>query len=266
MWFWIVLAVLVVCWILFLLPGKPSEAGRRMVTGCNFAHRGLHSRDGAVPENSLPAFAAATDAGYGSELDVQLSRDGQVVVFHDDDLPRMTGAEGRVDSRTLAELQALRLGNTQETIPLFTEVLRVVAGRQPLIVELKSGPAWAELCEKTLAILRAYDGPYCVESFDPRIVAWFRRNAPDILRGQLLNPAREYSCCHLRAFFLSRGLCNLIARPHFMAWGGGAPNLSVRLCRALGAVGVFWTARPGFANKDKWDAVIFEYYTPSPRL
>lgn len=266
MWIWIVLAALAVGWVFCILPGRGCAAARRMVTGRNFAHRGLHSKDGSVPENSLPAFAAATEAGYGSELDVQLSRDGQVVVFHDDDLPRMTGADGRVDSRTLAQLQELRLGGTDQTIPLFRDVLATVAGRQPLIVELKSGPRRAELCEKTLALLRAYDGPYCVESFDPRIVAWFRRNAPDILRGQLLNPARQYSCCHRRAFFLSRGLGNLIARPQFMAWGGGAPNLSVRLCRLLGATGVFWTARPGFANRGRWDAVIFEFYTPSPRL
>lgn len=269
MWIGIVLAALAAVaagWVFCLLPGRDGGACRRLAAGRNFAHRGLHSADGTVPENSLPAFAAATDAGYGSELDVQLSRDGQVVVFHDDDLPRMTGAEGRVDSRTLAELRALRLGDTAETIPLFTEVLAVVAGRQPLIVELKSGPAWPELCEKTLALLRAYEGPWCAESFDPRIVRWFRLHAPDVTRGQLLNPARQYHCCHRRAFFLSRGLCNLLARPHFVAWGGGKPNASVRLCRRLGAVGVFWTARPGFANEDKWDAVIFEYYTPSPRL
>lgn len=259
-------AALAGAWLFAIFPGRCPAQARARLAGRHYAHRGLYGADGRPPENSLPAFAAAAAAGYGMELDVQLSRDGQVVVFHDDELPRMTGAAGRVDSRTLAELQELRLGGTEETIPLFADVLATVGGRQSLIVELKSGPAWAELCEKTLALLRGYEGVWCVESFDPRIVGWFRRHAPDVVRGQLLNPARRYRRGGLRAFALSRGLCNALARPHFVAWGEGAPNLSVRLFRRLGAMGVFWTARPGFSNTDRWDAVIFEHYTPSPRL
>ena len=160
--------------------------------GRNYAHRGLHSRDKSVPENSLTAFRLAAEAGYGIELDIQLSKDGQVVVFHDDTLDRVCGVHGRVDAFTLEELRGMRLCGTDERIPLLTEVFAVVAGRSPFIIELKTGPRNAELCEKGLALMRAYDGPYCVESFDPRIVGWFKKHAPDLLRGQLAGPPKTY--------------------------------------------------------------------------
>lgn len=255
-------------WLFLVWPGKSTAAQRAPFAKRNFAHRGLHAPDKSVPENSLPAFAAAVQAGYGMELDVQLSRDGQVVVFHDDTLGRVTGAEGRVDSLPLAGLQQLRLCGGGETIPLFSTVLATVGGKAPLIVELKSGPRNAELCEKTLALLRGYEGPFCVESFDPTIVAWFRKNAPDILRGQLANPARDYELPLPLAFALSHCLGNVLARPQFIAWGGGRPNVCVQLARALGAMGVYWTARPADsadALQAHWDAVIFEHYAPSPR-
>lgn len=161
--------------VAFLRPGRYGEAQKQLVYGVNHAHRGLHTKDKTVPENSLPAFRAAAEAGYGVELDIQLSRDGQVVVFHDDTLDRVCGVHGRVDEFTFEELRGMRLCGTQETIPLLTEVFEVMGGRTPMIIELKTGRRNDELCEKGLALMRAYNGPYCIESFDPRIVRWFRK-------------------------------------------------------------------------------------------
>ena len=146
--------------VYLIAPGNIRKKQRSPFQNRNFAHRGLHKRDKSVPENSLAAFERAASYGYGIELDVQLSKDGQVVVFHDDTLNRVCGVDARVDSKTLEELRQLRLCGTDETIPLFSEVLKTVRGRGALIVELKNGKRNKELCEKTYALLRRYTGDY----------------------------------------------------------------------------------------------------------
>ncbi len=270
-WFLIGLAALVLLVVFLLKPGRPLPAQRRVFGGRSYAHRGLHAQDQSIPENSLAAFAAAADAGYGMELDVQLSQDGQVVVFHDDTLDRVTGREGRVDAYDWEDLQKMPLCGTEHRMPLFREVLDTVAGRTPLIVELKTGPRNRELCEKTLALLRQYQGDYCVESFDPTIVAWFRKNAPDILRGQLADDYAGYrgdGAGVLGAFALSRCLGNCIARPQFIAWGPGRKNRAVRFAEMFGVIKVYWTARPPVdmeALQREYDGVIFEFSAPAPR-
>ncbi len=268
----IAIFLLAVCFVVlyFLLcPGRFDDAQRQMIFGVNHAHRGLHTKDKTVPENSLPAFRAAVEAGYGVELDIQLSKDGQVVVFHDDTLDRVCGVHGRVDAFTLDELRQMRLCGTEETIPLLTEVFDVMAGKTPMIIELKTGPRNAELCEKGLALMRAYGGPYCIESFDPRIVRWFKKNAPDILRGQLADAPRSYGQrSRLRGAVLGGLLLNCIARPQFIAYGPGKKPWTARLAEALGALRVCWTVRPGddaAAKEAENDAVIFEFYRPAPK-
>lgn len=267
--FFLIAAILLVLIWFVLRPGRFSDAQRRMVSGVNHAHRGLHSKDKSVPENSLPAFRAAAENGYGVELDIQLSKDGQVVVFHDDTLDRVCGVHGRVDAFTLAELRAMRLCGTDETIPLLTEVFDVMAGKTPMIIELKTGPRNHELCEKGLALMRAYQGPYCVESFDPRIVRWFRKNAPDILRGQLADAPRSYEGQpKLLGFVMGCLLSTWYARPQFIAYGPGKKPWTARLAEALGALRVCWTVHPQddvAAKEAENDAVIFEFYRPAPR-
>ena len=166
----IAIVFLFIVYVLAVLPRRPGKAGAAPFRGLMAAHRGLYEKDQSVPENSLEAFRRAAAYGCGVELDVQLSKDGAVVVFHDDTVDRMTTEKGRVDSFTLAELQAMPLKGTEHRMPLFTDVMAVLDGVSPTIVELKSTPNYQELCEKTLAILRTLKGPYCVESFDPRIV------------------------------------------------------------------------------------------------
>lgn len=226
------------------------------------AHRGLHDAAAGVPENSLAAFAAAMDAGYGVELDLYLTTDDQLVVFHDDSLKRMCGDDRRVFDCSLEELRALRLGGTDERIPLFSEVLGLIAGRQTMIIEIKTAPRQYELCEKALAMLRAYDGPYCIESFHPGVVRWFKKHAPDVVRGQLAQNARRYDN-KLYGFCLGASLSNILTRPHFSAYHYvEAPNLlTQRLYRALGGSGVAWTVRDGKVYRlyrRSFEVIIFE--------
>ena len=246
-----------------LAPGRATKRQKAPFWGVNFAHRGLHTRDKSIPENSLPAFERAARAGYGIELDVQLSKDGRVVVFHDDTLDRVCGVHARVDEKTWAELQELRLCGTEYGIPLFSEVLKTVRGRGPLIVELKNGRHNRELCEKTYAMLQDYRGEACIESFNPLIVAWFRFHARDLLRGQLASPTRDYlkDMGRGRAFLLSHCLMNIFSRPQFIAYKIGYRPPTVRLAEQLGAMKVGWTSHEP-RNENRRDAVIFEFYRP----
>ena len=244
-------------------PGRATRAQKAPFLCRNYAHRGLHTEDGSVPENSLPAFRAAAEAGYAVEMDVHLTADDRLVVFHDDTLERMCGVQGVIDDFTLAELRALRLGKTDCVIPTFAEALEALGGRVPLLLEVKRGHDNRRLCALTLEALRTYTGPYCVESFDPTIVAWFRRNAPDILRGQLSQPPKEYGTALSKpaAAIVGNVLTNVIARPQFIAYKIGPKPLSVRLCEAMGAVRAGWTSRAWTHERD-YDIVIFEHSRP----
>lgn len=266
-WFLALVCVLLFSWLFLVFPGRSSAEQRAPFVGRSFAHRGLYTRDQSVPENSLPAFRRAVEGGYGAELDVQLTRDGHVVVFHDDDLARGTGFQGRICDLTLEEVQRLRLFGTEERVPLFADVLAVFGGKQPLIVELKSAPNAPALCEAVCRMLAEYKGDACVESFDPKIVRWFRLHDPRRLRGQLAMARRFYKAPTpaVLAFALSRLLASFLARPQFVAYGLGPKCLSARLCEALGAMKVCWTAREQDLHDRRLrenDAVIFEFYRP----
>lgn len=262
--------------LLFLLlalcvaPRRPRPDARRAFMHRSFAHRGLHTQDASVPENSMAAFRAAVSAGYGIETDIQLSKDGQVVIFHDDTLRRVCGEEGRVDAYTYEELRGFALSGTDERIPLFTDFLRLVDGRVPLIIELKTGPRNAELCQKAWALLVRYSGAFCVESFDPRIVAWFRIHAKQVLRGQLAAGYRELKKSQSAAvsFAVSRCLVNCIGRPDFIAYDKKRTSWCAGLAYNMGAMAVVWTVRPGDdipRLQEENDAVIFEYFAPRMR-
>jgi glycerophosphoryl diester phosphodiesterase len=157
-------------------------------TALPLAHRGLHDRARGRPENSRAAVRAAVKAGYGIEIDLQLSADGQAMVFHDYALARLTGEEGALRQRSAAELAALRLTGGDEGIPRLEEVLALVAGRVPLLVEVKDqdgalGPGVGALEDAAAAALRGYDGPLAVMSFNPHSVAALARLLPATPRG-----------------------------------------------------------------------------------
>lgn len=259
-------AVTVGAGIWAVAPGKSGVGQREPFFGRYFAHRGLHI-DGSAPENSIAAFRRAAATGYGVELDVHITKDGEVVVFHDYELERMTGVQGRIEEWTYEQLQTLRLAGTAEKLPLLTEVLHTIAGACPIILEVKPSAGRWELCRKVEKILTAYPGNVCVECFDPRVLWWFRRHAPGRFRGQLAMPAAHYdkNMPRFLAFLLSRCLLNFLGRPQFIAYELGAKPFMVRLAEKLGAMRVCWTSRRQENGTDH-DAVIFEGYRPDTYL
>ena len=255
------LVLLVLLWLWLILPRLPRR-DMRLFLGLDYAHRGLWDKE--VPENSLSAFRRAARAGYGVELDIRPSADGEAMVFHDASLRRMCGMEGFVHELTAAELALLRLSGTKEAIPTLREALAALGGETPVILEFKAGPGLSELCRRVLPLMRAYPGPLCVESFDPRALFWFRLHAPDILRGQLVAcPARPF---RWRGFFMSSLLHNVLGRPDFIACDAeGRLNPAFRLLRRLGTPFAVWTVRSPEdrrRHQERFVLQIFEGFRP----
>lgn len=147
------------------------------------AHRGLH--DAQFPENSLGAFENAVKNGFPIELDVHIINDGTVVVFHDSKLSRVTGLDGYVGTLDKQQLKEVHLCKTEYTIPSFEEVLQLVNGKTPILIEIKNEGKIGSLEKKTLEILKSYNGDYAVQSFNPYSLEYFKQTAPEIMRGQL---------------------------------------------------------------------------------
>lgn len=261
------LILLFVLWLLLICPADATNAQTAPFLGHAFAHRGLHGQKEGAPENSLRAFQLAVASGYGIELDIALSRDHQVVVFHDDTLSRVCGVDGKIEEYDYAALQKFSLNGTTEHIPLFSDVLALVAGQVPLIVEFKHTSDNKALVQLALALLDHYKGPYCVESFNPLILSRIRRARPNLFRGQL--------SCRLmktgngaKAFPLQYLLFNFISRPHFIAYEyTQMDNLSYRAAvKLLHAIPVAWTIRSAEVFYQLFDAgidiQIFEGFLP----
>ena len=255
-----VAAVLLLLYILCLRgrKGNPELYGLRQ---WSYAHRGLHGE--GRPENSLAAFRAAVDKGYGIELDVRLSADGTPVIMHDATLERTAGVKVAVADLTDQELLQYRLEGTEEHIPTFREVLNLVNGRVPLIVELKTaGKNAHKISAAVCQLLDTYDGDFCIESFDPLCVLWFKQIRPEIVRGQLA--ANVMKSKHLRSWLgkviLTYSLGLFLTKPDFIAYEfSGRKNLSNFLIRKLwGVQGVSWTLQ----NQKEYDKAVKEGWIP----
>ena len=156
-----------------------------------YAHRGLHGRGSGIPENSLAGFEAAIAGGYGIELDVQETRDGEPVVFHDYELSRLTGEKGRVADRSLSAMEQLTLKGSDQRVASLAHVLETVAGRTPVLIEVKTRKWKVGRLEAAVArVVSAYDGPAAVMSFNIRSVIWFNKHAPDLTRGLVATTMR----------------------------------------------------------------------------
>lgn len=208
------------------------------------AHRGLHDED-RNPENSVGAFNAAIEAGYGIELDIHCSRDGRLVVFHDDNAKRLTGRDLKITSASFAELSALRLAETSYRITALEEVLELVDGRVPVMIEVKAGSRVARVGPLLAAVLSNYSGPVAVQSFDPRVVLWLRKNLPAVPRGQLAGSMAGGSIPLVQRLLLRTMLLNAASRPDFIAFEIEAmPDRFVSLWRRLLRVPLLlWTVR-----------------------
>jgi len=209
------------------------------------AHRGLHDISRAIPENSMAAFTRCVENGVAIELDVHLLADGRIVVFHDDNLLRATGVDRPIKSLTSMDLKNLRLFGCDQRIPLFEEVLSFVAGRVPILVEVKNrGPVGA-LESSLQAMLATYGGPYAIQSFNPFALKWFKSNAPHVARGQLSGSFREErELSAIKIFILRNMLSNALSAPHFINYEFGyLENVSLRLQGLIGIPILAWTIR-----------------------
>lgn len=261
------LILLLAALVLFaVLPGRRRDCAPFDRT--LYAHRGLHSGDGRYPENSLIAFRLAKEAGYGVELDVQFTADRQVVVFHDDTLLRMCGVDKRVDQLTYAQLRELRLLNSDHYIPLLSEVLDTLDGTT-VLCEFKTSPNFFDtsLCEATYPILESYKGRYCVESFNPLMMRWFKKNAPQVIRGVLSKRFNEDDHVDTKlAPLLSSLGGNFLCRPDFIAYQlSDADHPFFRFCRLFRPATMAWTVQNKTEEttaKASFDTIIFEGYLP----
>ena len=263
----IIVLLLFFLYMYLLAPSKPDAAKTSAFLNRNFAHRGLYTKDQSIAENTIQAFSRAAEAGYGIELDIRFSKDNQIVVFHDDTLARAANIDKPVDNFTYSELALMPLYGTDARMPLFQDVLTVINGRVPLIIELKAGKQNDELAKAAYEMLRQYTGPYGVESFAPRIIRWFKKNAPEIYRGQLACSVQTAAngTPKTLAFLASRCLLNCLSRPNFIAYELVKKPVSVRLAERLGAIPVCWTSHSSSDRSDN-QMVIFEFYEPGPRF
>lgn len=239
------------------------------------AHRGLHDRKAGRVENSRAAVRAAVEAGYGIEIDVQRSADGAAVVFHDDDLKRLTGRVGRVRDLSAAELGAIPLTGGGETIPTLPEILEIVGGKAPLLIEIKDqsghmGPEGVGPLEDAVAAaLKGYAGPVAAMSFNPFSVFHLRDHAPDLARGLV-----SYDYNHPDEAFISaerrKHLADVKdfdeARADFISYGAKSfPRPAVSALRRKGIPILCWTIRSydeiAFSSLHA-DQITFEGFKP----
>jgi glycerophosphoryl diester phosphodiesterase len=181
------------------------------------AHRGLHN-DVMVPENSLLAFQRAIEKNYPIELDVHLSADGHVIVFHDEFLERMTGVNKNITKQSLKQLKELRLEGVEQEIPTLIEVLELVQGKVPIVIELKTFNFDGVLEEKVLQLLENYTGEFSIQSFNPLTLEWFHQKAPDIIRGLLSYSFNDIEMGRHKKFALKYFLFIKKAKPHYIGY------------------------------------------------
>ncbi len=264
--FFLILILVFIIYIFLCMPRTVDSPDMDMIDA-EYAHRGLHNAE--IPENSLRAFSEAIVRRYGIELDLQLSSDNVVMVFHDYDLKRMCGVDKKLSECSCAELQSMHLSGSDQTIPTFEQVLRLVGGKIPMVVELKGESRDCRLCSAVAEMLDVYGGIFCVESFNPLILSWFKKYRPNYIRGQLVTGEfKKLSIAlRIRNYILHAMLLNFLSRPDFIAYDiNSRMTLSHKICINLfGAKPVAWTVRDKATfdiNKKSKIISIFENFIP----
>ncbi len=257
-----IFALLYLILVYLAAPTSRKHPDLEKIKGKYVAHRGLHDEN--LPENSIAAFKAAVEQGYPIEIDLHLTCDGEVVVFHDKTLNRMCGCDGEVAKLTLDDLKSKRLKDSQETIPTLRECLEAVNGKVPLLIEYKmeNGNTGA-LCKTADEILSKYQGSYLIQSFFPQVLAWYKKNRKNVCRGQLASHFRKQGF----AKWLSGNLLlNFLGRPDFVSYKhSDKSNPMLKFVIWLGASPVGWTYRTKKELKTNGEAFktwIFESLTP----
>lgn len=260
--------------VLFAMAPNSDRSRRSRLKpfkNCYIAHRGYYNNDTDRPENSMKAFISAAEHGFGIELDVRLTKDNIPVVIHDEDLYRVCGIHKRVEDVNYSELISYKLFNSDETIPLFEDVLKELNGKVPLVIEIKAEYEVFDICNTVMRKLYCYPGIYCIESFSPFVLKWFKDHEPNVLRGQLsmdfFDTDKEINKPWIVKFGAKNLLTNTFSRPDFISYEWkGAESLPMILHRKVFESNTAaWTVR----NKEDlryaekyFDMIIFEGFDP----
>lgn len=260
-----VIAVFLATLLFLILPSARKHPDLKILKGIYIAHRGLHNNSKGIPENSLKAFKAAIENGFAIENDIHITADGEIVVFHDSSLKCMCGVDKIIEKMTLEEIKKYPLLNSGEYIPTLKECLELIDGKVPLLVEFKCQNLinCADLCAAADKILKDYKGKYFVQSFYPFVLKWYRKNRPDILRGQL---AEAFKGEEIYKRALGNMLLNFISRPDFISYNHTFKNnLMFGLVKRLGGFPVGWTftsQKDTEKSKNDFNTYIFESFNP----
>ncbi len=227
------------------------------------AHRGLNNDN--IPENSLMAFTEAVKCGYNIELDVQMLATGEIVVFHDENTLRLTGQDNLIQSLKYEDIKKLRLSSTSQQIPTFEQVLSVVDGKVGILIEIKNHKNIGILEDKLINILKNYNGAHAIQSFNPFIIKYIKKNAPQIPCGQLSSYFENENMSKFLKFILKHMFLNHFIKPDFISYNvEQLPNKYVRKFRHIPLLA--WTVR----SLQKWnsiknycDNIIFEGFLPN---
>lgn len=256
--------IVAIVYLILLLPSKDKKEEALRFASYRYAHRGLHGE--GAPENSLGAFSRSVEAGYGIELDVRLSSDNVLVVFHDDTLDRMTDKTGLVNAYTKDELSAISLAGTDERIPTLDSVLSLVSGKVPLLVEIKEAQGSLEVTRRVCERLKSYTGEYIIESFNPIALREVRRLLPGKIVGILSEHFTKNKLLRKPLYYLLESMAtNVMSRPDFVAYNHKHSSfLPFRVAKALGYVCFCYTVKSIEDEKEAlegdFDSVIFEGY------
>lgn len=269
-WLFFSIFSLILFYLFLIMPNLTRRSALRPFEEYLFAHRGFFDNTCSVPENSLLAFQKAIDSGYGIELDVQLTKDKIPVVIHDYDLSRVSGEHVKVANLTFDELSKYRLFQSSESIPSLTQALDLIDGQVPVMIELKVGLSYKETCKRVAYVLKAYKGPYCIISFSPLALQWFKEKMPHVIRGQL---STNFFKDHIQStppvqFVLSHLLLNFLSRPDFISYNYKyASNLSLAICKHVFNTPIaMWTVRDQNQYDElfeKYPIIVFDGFIPS---
>ena len=251
---------------LFAIKTRNGNKDMEKYIDFKYAHRGLHGE--GAEENSLTAYERAIEKGYGIEIDIRFSRDGELVVFHDDTLKRVCGVDKRVSDLTVAELKELKLGNTEDTIPTFSELLKIIDGRVPLLIEIKQDMGEGNVAAAAVPLLKEYKGDFLIQSFNPMAVAVFKKEMPHVVRGILSdNYFRSKDRRKPIYFFLKNLMLNFLCRPDFVSFNHHEwkKSFTLRFVKSFYGSTLFaWTLRSEeeerAAKERGFKGMIFENY------
>lgn len=271
-WIFMTAAALAAVFGIYLLMIRPCVDRRtkiRPFENTMIAHRGLFDNSSEAPENTAAAFKKAIRGGFGIEMDVQMTADGRLVVFHDWDMKRMAGVNLRITSHTYEELKVHPLGVSDERIPLFSDVLKLVNGAVPLVIEIKVGFDYKKTTQAVAEMLADYHGVYCIECFNPLALAWYRRNRPQVIRGLLSMDFKKdpMKMPGIVRFILTNLMLNFCAKPDFISYNHeDQKKRGFRLCRKLfGVKTAAWTIKSEqdlYRARRRFDMFIFDSFLP----